>query len=438
MRSYLLSRLLQLIPTTFGIFVLSFLTFHVIGGSPAEVVLGQRATAASLAAFEARYGYDRPLLLGRWQRTRAFSDWHRHAGLPLPLATEAPGEAGGQRLDLPLAFPLVDGTWRWRFRGLSDTALNAGRLQWRLQTETGETMLRETPLRRRGVSASFAETEVASGRQVLRCTLVLPPGETGPEAIRLRRATRHVFDSQFFNSLGALLRGDLGFSVSYGLPVTSVLRAGIVPSLALTLPIFGGGLVLGVLLGMVCAAFRARWPDRLLLVLCAVLMSVNYVVWVIGGQYLAAFRWGWFPLWGFESWRHLALPVAIGIVSGLGRDVRFYRTIILDEVYRPYVRAAIARGCGPARLWFRHILRNSAIAIVTQISLTLPFLFMGSLLLESFFGIPGLGGVSLNALYSGDVSVVRAVVILGALLYQGLNLVTDLLYNRLDPRIRMR
>ena len=435
--AYLLSRLLQVLPTTFVVFVLAFLTFHVIGGSPAEVVLGQRATAEALAAFEARHGFDRPLLAGRWQRTRAFSDRTLDALTPDP-APEASLADAPRRVELPLAFALGEGRWRWRFRRLDPAVRSAARLRWEMRAPTDDVEVRMTPLTPRGRRSAVAELTVPGGLSVVRCTLELPSDLDLRGELRLRKATRHWLDSQFFNSLRDLMRGDFGESVSYGRPVAAVLREGVGASLALTVPIFVGGLLLGLMLGMVCAAFRGRWVDRVILVLCALLMSVNYVIWVIGAQYLPAFRWGWFPIWGFESARYLVLPVAVGILSGLGRDVRFYRTVILDERYRPHVRAAIARGCAPARLWSRHILRNSAIAIVTQISLSLPFLFMGSLLLERFFGIPGLGGVSLNALHSGDVSVVRAVVILGALLYQALNLVTDLCYHLLDPRVRLR
>jgi len=160
-------------------------------------------------------------------------------------------------------------------------------------------------------------------------------------------------------------------------------------------------------------------------------------VWVLAGQFLLAFKLRLFPIWGFESAVYVALPVIIGIVSGLGRDVRFFRAAILDEVYKPYVRTAKAKGLSDARVMLGHVLRNSLIPIVTYVSLSIPFLFTGSLLLESFFGIPGLGSVSLNAIHSSDMTVVRAVVILGALLYQAVTLLTDLCYAFLDPRVRL-
>ena len=126
----------------------------------------------------------------------------------------------------------------------------------------------------------------------------------------------------------------------------------------------------------------------------------------------------------------------IGIFSSLGADVRFFRTAILDELYKPYVLTARAKGLSGIAVMTRHVLRNALIPIVTYVSLSIPYLFTGSLLLESFFGIPGLGSVSINAIHSSDMAVVRTVVVLGALIYQFVNLATDLLYAALDPRVR--
>ena len=191
------------------------------------------------------------------------------------------------------------------------------------------------------------------------------------------------------------------------------------------------------MLAMLCAAWRGGKFDRAVLVCSTVLMSVNYVVWVLAGQFILAFKLRMFPVWGYESAFYLVLPVIIGIFSGLGVDVRYFRTAILDEIYKPYVRTARMKGLSESRVLFVHVLRTSLIPIVTYVSLAIPYLFTGSLMLESFFGIPGLGNVSINAIHSSDMAVVRAVVVLGALLYQGVNLVTDLLYAWLDPRVRL-
>ena len=216
-----------------------------------------------------------------------------------------------------------------------------------------------------------------------------------------------------------------------------VLKHGVGPSLSLTVPILVGGVIVALMLALLAAAMRGGWVDRAVLLFSAVLMSVNYVIWVLAGQFFLSYKAGIFPVWGYGNAFYLVLPVFIGIFSSLGPDVRFFRTAILDEIYKPSVLTARAKGLSGWTIMTRHVLRNALIPIVTYVSLSIPYLFTGSLLLESFFGIPGLGSVSINAIHSSDMAVVRAVVVLGSLLYQFVNLVTDVLYAFLDPRVRM-
>jgi len=398
-----------MVPTTLGVLVLTFVLFHVVGGSPAEIVLGKNATSESLAAFDARYGYDTPLLFGTWAAIRALGP------VPKEKLQAGPDTA---LFHVPLAYELPAGTYR----------VNAGRVLLRIrETATGEA---DEAMFDGPAPLSFS---VREGWKAV----ALDVGGPLPPVLRLDKRSRGFFDSQFINYGKALLRGDFGVSSEYGIPVTRVLRTGVGPSLELTVPILVGGTLVGVMLGLLCAAWRGGVADRAVLLLSTVLMSVNYVVWVLAGQYLLAFKLRLFPIWGFESTAYVVLPILIGIASGLGRDIRFFRAAMLDEVYKPYVRTAQAKGLSGSRIMLCHVLRNSLIPIVTYVSLSIPFLFTGSLMLESFFGIPGLGNVSLNAIHSSDMAVVRAVVILGALLYQGVNLLTDLCYAWLDPRVRL-
>jgi peptide/nickel transport system permease protein len=387
-----------------------------VGGSPAQVVLGKNATAEAIAAFDARYGYDKPLFCGRWARVNALED-----GASLA--------ADGARL--PLGYALPEGVYQLT---LEDGAGGVGGiLLVALQSIGGE-------------SARTQQLSLVSERCAARATFVVPgawracsisiAGES-PHAVRLRKRTAHWFDSQLGHFLAGLARGDLGVSVEGGRSVWQVLRSGVGPSLSITVPILAGGTLLAILFGLVCALWRNGAADRVILLLSTLLMSVNYVVWVLFGQYFLAFRLRLFPIWGFENWTYILLPVLIGLVGGLGRDTRFFRAVILDEIYKPYVRTAWAKGLSGSRVMVRHVLRNALSPIVTYVSLSIPFLFTGSLLLESFYGIPGLGCVSLNAIHSSDMAVVRAVVIVGALLYQGVNLITDLCYAWLDPRVRL-
>lgn len=305
MLRYALHRLLHLIPTLLGVYFVTFILFNVIGGSPADIVLGKNATAEAIAEYDHLHGYDLPLY------------------------------------------------------------------------------------------------------------------------------------QQFLRGLVDLAQGNLGTSTEYQLPVATVLRDGVFVSLSLTIPILLLGTALALLAGLLAAAFRGRLLDRITLASTTALMSINYVVWVVAGQYFLAFRWNLFPLWGYESWTYLVLPILIGTATGLGSDVRFYRTVLLDEMNRPHIRTAIAKGLRPAAILFKHVLRNSLVPVTTNVSLSIPFLFTGSILLESFFGLPGLGGVGINAVHSSDAAMLRAVVLIGAALYQIATLLADLLNAALDPRVRL-
>ncbi len=309
MLRYTLKRVMEMIPTTFGIVLVTFLLFNVVGGSPAETVLGKNATKEAIAAFNHKWGYDKPLV-------------------------------------------------------------------WSL-------------------------------------------------------------DSQFVNFVVSAVKGDFGYSTELNEPVASILKRGVLPSLSLTVPILAGGSAIALMLATVSAQFRGGAVDKAILGVSTVLMSVNYVVWVLAGQFFFSYKLGVFPVWGYEGAVYLVLPVAIGILSSLGTDVRFFRTAILDEIYKPYVLTARAKRLSKTRILFSHVLPNALIPIVTYISLSIPWLFTGSLLLESFFGIPGLGSVSINAIHSADMAVVRTLVLLGALLYQLVNLAADVAYAWIDPRVRL-
>lgn len=424
MLHYTFKRLLEMIPTTLGILLLTFALFH-LTGSPALVVMGKNATPAALAGFDEQYGYDKPVFCGQWARLRALEDGKVPAAAPVE-GREAPGG-----LRVPLNYPLKAGTYRLSLSGGGSADAPAASVVC-APIDEGDTRTNRVSGARRDGSWQ-AVFDVPEGT---RAGTILVTGSTARE-MQLRRRTKSFLDSQFTHFLAGLACGDFGRSATYGMRVSQVLRNGIGPSLALTIPILIGGTLVAVLLGLCCAMWRGGRTDRSILLISTLLMSINYVVWVLAGQYFLAYRMRLFPIWGFENWTYLLLPVALGVLGGLGRDIRFYRAVILDEIYKPYVRTAWAKGLTGAQVMTRHVLRNSLIPIVTYVSLSIPFLFTGSLLLERFYGIPGLGCVSINAINSGDMAVLRAVVIIGALLYQGVNLLTDLCYAWLDPRVRL-
>jgi len=257
-------------------------------------------------------------------------------------------------------------------------------------------------------------------------------------SIKLRRLMNNPFDSQLVFYFNRLFHWDFGVSHSTNQRVSKLLADGIVPSLMLTVPVFIIGLFTSVALSLFCAFWRDTWVDRFFVILSVALMSINYLVYIVVGQYFLGFKQGWFPVWGFEDVRYLALPVLIGVLSGLGGNLRFYRTIMLDEAHRDYVRTARAKGVSQSRVLFRHVLKNAMIPIITNVVIAIPFLYTGSLLLESFFGIPGLGYLGINAINSSDVDVLRAIVLIGSFIFVIANLLTDICYALVDPRVKLK
>ena len=423
MTRFIIRRILYMIPMVLGVILITFILFNVVGGSPASMALGKNVSPQALEEFDEQRGFNKPVLFGWWTTIRAFPE--RVFAEPLTLST-------GTNVPVQLLFPLrMDSRYRLRIevRGRvagSGVRFLAGRLP-AASTPPVKVTARwqwiDFPLTPE--SAGAMALSVETGSLELRC-------------LRLERRMPHGWDSQLVHYFKTLARLDLGTSLSTNEKVTTMLKRGVLPSLALTVPIFFGGLVLSVGLALICAYWRNRWPDRVFVFLAVALMSVNYLVWIIFGQFFMAYKWQWFPIWGFESWGYLLLPVMIGILSGLGANLRFYRTVILDEIYKDYVRTAFAKGVSPAGVLFKHVLPNAMIPIVTNTVIALPFLYTGSLLLESFFGIPGLGGLSINAINSSDVDVVRGVVLVGAILYVVASLVTDLCYALVDPRVKLR
>jgi peptide/nickel transport system permease protein len=253
---------------------------------------------------------------------------------------------------------------------------------------------------------------------------------------------RRYTDTLLFEHFRRMLTFDFGRSDADDTPIGKRLREGAGPSLSLTVPLFVLGLAIGVLVALFVALFRETYVDAGVLVLCTLTMSISGLLYIIGGQYLVGLLLKWFPISGFDSSaaviaRFLALPVLIGLVVGFGADVRFYRAIFVEEMNRDYVRTARAKGAGDARVMLRHVLRNALIPILTNIVVAIPFLFTGALLLESFFGIPGLGSLTVDAINGNDFATLRTMVFLGALLFILGQMLTDVSYALADPRVRL-
>jgi peptide/nickel transport system permease protein len=243
---------------------------------------------------------------------------------------------------------------------------------------------------------------------------------------------------QFLFYLKQIVTFDFGRSFATNQKISTMILDGVIPSLTLTIPIFIIDLVIAIAIALVAAYKRNTLLDRSIVVLAVVGMSVSSLVYILAGQYILAYRFEWFPIWGYESIKYLFLPVVIGVVSGLGSGVRFYRTVMLDEMYQDYVRTAFAKGNTESTVLFRHVLKNAMIPILTSVVLSIPFLYTGSLLLENFFGIPGLGYLSVEAINSADFPVIKAIVFVGSVMYVFASLLTDICYALVDPRIKLR
>jgi peptide/nickel transport system permease protein len=213
------------------------------------------------------------------------------------------------------------------------------------------------------------------------------------------------------------------------------------PSLAIAIPVLLVGLLVNITFAMMMAFFKGTYLDVSGVILCVVLMSISSMFYIIGGQFLLAKLLRLMPISGFEpgldAFKFLLLPVIIGVASGIGSGSRWYRTFFLEEAGKDYIRTARAKGLAESLVLFRHILRNALVPIVTGVVVILPLLFMGSLLLESFFAIPGLGSYTIDAIRNQDFAIVRAMVFLGTVLYIVGLILVDIAYTIVDPRVRL-
>ena len=398
MFGFIIRRSLYSILILVGVVLLTFVLFNVAAGDPAAAVLGKNARADEVESLRRELGADLPLFYGRLCRTEAYSGYVREE--PLRPGVEQHGNE----------------------------------ILFRRQFAASPVFLRET----RNGAVTIRELKEQS-------EIALPA--EGLEKVEFFRRQESPWNSQFRRALGEIIRFqpefpyvkvlDFGRTISTREPISTILLRGVGPSLALMIPIFLGELTIGVALALLAAAFKDSWIDRSLVLLSVAGMSVSYLVVIIFAQWFLGYYYDLFPVWGWESWRSLGLPILVGILCGIGGNVRFYRTVFVNELRREYLRTAAAKGCSPLSIYGRHLLRNAAIQIITRASAALPFLFTGSLLLESFFGIPGLGFTGIDALYNSDLQLLKALVVTSALLFVVMNLLADLAYAWADPRIRL-
>ena len=252
--------------------------------------------------------------------------------------------------------------------------------------------------------------------------------------------TKKITETIFFQNSVKLFVFDFGRSDS-GRDIGYDISQRMWPSLAITVPSLFIGLLAYISFGLILAFFRGSYVDVSGVVLCVIMMSISGLFYIIGGQYLIGKFLHLVPISGYDTglnaFKFIILPVLVGLIGGIGASTRWYRTIFLEEMNKDYVRTARAKGLSESRVLYRHVLTNGLIPILTGVVVILPSLFIGSLIVESFFAIPGLGSYTIDAISRQDFAIVRSMVFLGSVLYIIGLILTDISYTFVDPRVRL-
>lgn len=244
--------------------------------------------------------------------------------------------------------------------------------------------------------------------------------------------------------VGQILQFDWGRSWATNEPVAQLFATRLPATLTVMVPILVLDALLAIPFALAVAAVRGSLTDRAIMVVTTVALSISFLVYVIVGQWLFAFQLGWFPVQGWTDsvWTNLTtyapLPVLLAVMVGISPQMRLYRSFFLDEIGQDYVRTARAKGLGERAVLMRHVLRNALIPILTNVSMQLPGIFVGSFLIEVFFSIPGIGREVMLAVNRSDYPVIQAVTIYLAVITMLINLLTDLLYKAVDPRVTLK
>ncbi len=380
MTAYIIRRLLYMIPIVIGVLLVTFCLFTLVGGDISQQIAGKNADAETIAEIRHEYGFDKPLFVG---------------------------------------FEPLEGD-RWTEPDDPDYLL-----QYIEQTDGG--------------AAFVTDFQKVTARQAARQDWLKGLFMQRLKDGRIGQAWKMLnFDSQFLAQFTRAFTFHFGRALDRERISEKILR-GVGPSLALTLPMFIGTLVISISFALIVAFLRGTVWDHIIVILCVAGMSIPYLSFIIFGQFFFAYKLDWFPIF-YAPDRPMAvsvvLPALIGIVAGLGTNLRFYRTIMLDEVRSDYVRTAFAKGLSAPTVLFKHVLKNAMIPIVTNVVLSIPYLILGSLLLERFFGIPGLGYLMIEAINARDFFVLNAMTFILALLIAFFTLLTDICYAWVDPRVK--
>ncbi len=438
MLNFIIRRTLYSVFVIIGVLILTFVFFRISAGDPAAALLGKSPSPVEIENLRGELSADKPIFYGHWKKTESFTsasfaEKFEFPGVAISGTNEMAkgfiriksGSVNFSRNFTPPEKPVI--RTEIIFRG-----------QFEMEGKTHSSSDWQT-----------LEVEIPPGQNVL--VISIPDANSAPadiKSVSFFKKQDFPFDSQFISAIKEVIsfKKDFPFVSLFNFGKTLLSREEIrtvllrcaLPSLMLMIPVFLGEMILGVALALISTAFRGKWPDRLIVLLSVAGMSISYLVFIIAGQWYLGYYFNWFPVWGYGSWRFFALPILVGVLSGLGEGVRFYRTIFVNELNREYLRTAAAKGCSPFTIYCKHLLANAAIPLITRATAILPFLFTGSLLLESFFGIPGLGYTGINAVMNADLQMVKALVVLTAFIFVIINLFADITYAWADPRIRLK
>lgn len=264
------------------------------------------------------------------------------------------------------------------------------------------------------------------------------------ENIRKQLGVDQPYYVQLWIFIKQILTFDYGASWSTGEPVSQIILTRLGPSLTLLIPLTILQTVISIILALAVASVRGSLTDRMVMMLCTIGMSISILVYIILFQYVLAYQLSWFPVQGWSDqfsqnlFQYSLLPILIMLVVSIAPTLRLYRSFVLDEINQDYVRTARAKGVGESRVLSVHVLRNASIPIVTEVMASLPALLIGAFLIERFFGIPGIGREIIIAVERSDFPVIKAITVYIAVVTMIFNLIADLIYKLLDPRVQLK
>jgi len=440
--AFVLRRLAQSVLTILGVMVITFLLFRVIAGDIASSHVGQKATEQDKADWRHKYGYDRPLFVNVHRqlqlvdhttgaRTMDVKDGGDSVAADalamIPSDTERNVRMGRYVFGLDRDTPIAQVTHGRPFEPTGkDGAPKPARI--RIVPADGKAITVDAAgVRTCGELIDrinrHADNKTPAGRPRVEATI----SDWSPRALLNAQFIDHFVKSATFQAR----------SLKTNEKLTDIIAERAPKSLALMLPATAIGWVLAMIVSSFVAYYRGRLVDKIGVFLSVLGMCIPFLAYMLYGQWLM-FKIAPEHAYGLGSRANIYVPIAIMVIAGLGGSVRFYRTVILDETNRDYVRTALAKGLPLTAVLFKHVLKNCMLPILTNLILAIPFLIMGSLLVETYFGIPGLGDLTLTSINGRDEPIMSGLVLLTALIWTVGVLITDLSYAVFDPRIRLR